>query len=184
MNLTLPPLYKKLMLLAIVIGPIYWLMLTDDGQRRTDLVLLSLMDKPSVGMRLDVLGPEVGEEAIHKLYPDTPWQCEDKVTDFGSRVCHAAIGAFNDTPAQVMVFYLHQGALNAMKVVYRGGYHEWLVGQTARMLGRAERSQSDPASPAVLRWDTGKGTLVIQEEVRSDGEPPSLLWLSKALVSP
>ena len=41
--MTLNSLYKRLFLLFLVLGPFFWLMFTEDGKRRTDLVLLSLL---------------------------------------------------------------------------------------------------------------------------------------------
>jgi hypothetical protein len=174
----IPALYKKLLALAIVIGPIYWLMFTEDGRRRTDLVVLSLKGDPFVALRLDILGPQANEQAIREFLPRLTWECDDAPSAFGEHHCLAPIGAFNDAPAHYLLTYFDQGGLSAMKVVYRSPYHDWLVGLNRSMLG-------DPGPPlqGVLRWKTERGLVLMQARPDPDREEPSLLWLSAELAA-
>lgn len=169
----IPALYKKLLLLVMVIGPIYWLMFTDDGRRRTDLVILTLLGHPSVELRLDILAPAATEQEFREFLPDVEWQCRNTRSPFGERSCLSTIASFNDAPARNLVLYFEENAFQAMKVVYRSGYHDWLVALLRDMLG-------DPATSAggVLQWDTGKGLVLMQEQLSGQGEEPALMWLS------
>ena len=73
----LHPLYKRLMLLLIVIGPFFWLVFTTDGQRRVDLVLLSLWRG---GAAMDVAFAKLREDAresdLRGSFPDVPLSCD------------------------------------------------------------------------------------------------------------
>ncbi len=169
----IPSLYKRLMAVIAVIGPIYWLMLTEDGRRRTDLVVLYLSGDPTVELRLDTLASSATEEQFREFVPDVAWQCENTRTFFGERTCMSPIGSFNDTPSHYMVLYYEENALQAMKVAYRENYQEWLTTQLGQMLGQ-------PASGGngVLQWSTGNGLVLIQEKLPPDAEKPTLMWLS------
>ena len=169
----IPSLYKKLMLLIIVIGPIYWLMFTEDGQRRTDLVVLNLAGNPGVELRLDILASAASEEQIRKFLPDVEWQCRNDATPFGERTCVSPISGFNDTPAHYMTLYFEQDALQAMKVVYRRAYHKWLGSQLGHILGGPPTIES-----GVAQWNTGKGLVLMQEQLSETREEPTLMWLS------
>lgn len=169
----LPPLYKRFMAVIIVIGPIYWLMLTEDGRRRTDLVVLHLAGDPTVELRLDTLSSAAGEEEFREFVPDVEWQCKNSRTPFGERTCMSPIGSFNDTPAHYMVLYYEENALQAMKVAYRDDYHHWLTSQLGGMLGQPRSSEG-----GVLQWRTGNGLVLMQEKLLPDSEKPTLMWLS------
>lgn len=169
----LPSLYKRLMAVIIVIGPIYWLMLTEDGRRRTDLVVLYLAGEPTVELRLDTLAPAASEERFREFVPDVEWQCENTRTPLGERTCMSPIGSFNGTPAHYMVLYYEENALQAMKVAYRDDYHDWLTAQLGRMLGQPASGEN-----GVLQWSTGNGLVLMQEELPPDSEKPTLMWLS------
>ena len=86
----IPALYKKLMAVIAVIGPIYWLMLTDDGRRRTDLVVLYLAGEPTVELRLDTLASAASEERFREFVPDVEWQCENTRTPVRRTHLHVA----------------------------------------------------------------------------------------------
>ena len=168
----IPALYKKLLLFVIVAGPIFWLMFTEDGRRRTDLVALSLAGDPSVELRLDILASVATEEKFHEFLPDVTWQCQNTHSPFGERSCVSPIASFNDAPAHYLVLYFQNNALQAMKVVYRRSYHDWLVALVDEMLGTPA-----PAGD-VLQWDTGKGLVLMQKQLAEQDGEPTLMWLS------
>jgi hypothetical protein len=174
----IPTLYKKFLLLAIVIGPIYWLMFTEDGRRRTDIVFLTLAGDPSVELRLDILASGASEEDFREFLPDIAWKCENQRTDFGERNCVSPIAAFNDAPAHYLVLYFDTSRLNAMKVVYRRGYHDWLVRQLRQMLGEPVSSDE-----GILQWTTDKGLILMPRRLLPEGDDPTMLWLSAELAA-
>ena len=169
----IPPLYKKILLLVIVIGPMYWLMFTEDGRRRTDLVVLSLSGDSSVELRLDTLASVATEDEIREFLPDVEWQCHNTRSPFGERSCVSPIASFNDAPAHYLVLYFEDDSLQAMKVVYRRGYHNWLAALVEDMLGAPA-----PSTEGVLQWDTGKGLVLMQKQLAEQSEEPTLMWLS------
>ena len=169
----IPRAYKTLLALAVVIGPITWLTFTEDGQRRTDLMLLGFMDEPFVEMRLDTLASAATEDQVREFLPKVQWQCRNARSAFGERSCTAAIGAFNDVPARYLVLYYDANALQAMKVVYREGYHRFLLTQLNEMLGKGENGAG-----GVTQWKTERGLVLMPREAgESEGEL-SLMWLS------
>ncbi len=41
-KIKIPKLYKRLLLIVIVVGPMWWLIFTEDGQRRSDMFMLRM----------------------------------------------------------------------------------------------------------------------------------------------
>jgi hypothetical protein len=168
----IPRFYKTLLALTVVIGPITWLMLTEDGRRRTDLMILGFKGEHMVEMRLDTLAAAATEAQVRQFLPQVKWQCHEGRNAFGDLSCVSPIGAFNDTPAHYLVMYYEAQALQAMKVVYRGGYHGHLTGLLRRMLGPGENLDG------ILQWVTDRGLVLVQAELSEDAAEPTLLWLS------
>jgi len=176
MGYRLHPLYKNLLILAVVLGPIVWLMLTEDGQRRTDLVLLSLFGKSEVNLAIEHLNGEVTEADLRHLYPELPLACAERATPYGDRLCSAEIGAFNQIPSRALVLYLEGDRLRAVKVDYRPRYQEVLRQQLAGRLGKIG-IRGEPREGA-LAWKVQGGLLLMPaEEPNMDGEA-ALMWLS------
>ena len=172
----IPRLYKTILALTVVIGPFSWLMFTEDGQRRADLMILAFKDSPFIEMRLDTLASSATESQVREFLPDVVWQCQNNRTPFGERNCVTPIGAFNDTPAHYVVMYFENDALQAMKIVYRGRYHDYLLSLTETMLG-------EPAAQSgVLEWKTDRGVVVMQERVSRNEAEPSLFWMAADYV--
>jgi hypothetical protein len=171
----IPTLYKRLLALAIVIGPMWWLLFTEDGRRRTDLAVLFLRGDAAVALDLALLGPQADEPQLRRFLPQLGWHCADGPGEFGDRRCHADIGSFNQTPAHRLTVYFRDGHLNALQVRYRQPYHNWLRSLNRRLLG-------SPAGgdPGVLQWHTPRGVVLMPANPSTDGAPPSLLWLSTA----
>ncbi len=172
----IPRLYKTLLALTVVIGPITWLMITEDGRRRSDLMVLSFKDAPMVQMRLAPLTSAFTEEQMREFLPEIQWQCSNNRSDFGERSCVSPIGAFNETPAHYMVMYYQESALQAMKVVYSDDYHNYLTGLVTQMLG----SPND--NGGILRWPTEGGLVLMPAKLTADTREPSMMWLSAERV--
>jgi len=173
----IPRFYKTLLALTVVVGPITWLMLTDDGRRRADLMVLAFTDDPMVEMRLAPLTSAFTEAQVREFMPDeVKWQCSNSRSGFGERSCVTPIASFNDTPAHYLVMYFQEDALQAMKMVYRDDYHGYLTELLTQML---DEPRSDDG---VLRWKTDHGLVLLPKTLADDREEPSMLWLSASRV--
>jgi hypothetical protein len=171
MKSILPPLYKKLLLLAIVIGPFYWLVFTEDGQRRTDLALLHLMGQAQIGLAVEHLQPTMTETDIRALFPDLELQCGAGGAPFGDRLCMARLGAFNQIPARAISLHLQGDQLRALRVDYRRGYHEPMRAQLERRIGAPQVGEA-------LTWPVSGGVLLMPAERPKNDAEAALFWFS------
>ncbi len=174
-------LYKKLILLGIVIGPIFWLVFTDDGQRRSDSVFLWLKGENSIEFNLKELDAALTESELKTVYPDITWQCETRETSFGDHLCLTRIGTFNGIPAKYLTLFFADQRISALKLIYHPGYHEQLQAQLLQQLGDAEDESraavTSPAPGSIVRWRTNHGEVVVKRKLAED-EEAALFWLS------
>jgi len=175
----LPPLYKKLLALAAVIGPMFWLLLTEDGRRRTDMLMLWFFGEPQVSMALEQLRDDLGEAELRRVYPQLALVCEDRESAFGRRSCKAPISGFNEVPAHYLAFFLTDDRLTALKAGYRSNYHDSMVATMRRMLGAPVGARDSPA----LSWPAGAGVVLLPREAVADKEESALLWLGPTLAA-
>jgi hypothetical protein len=173
MSLKLNPLYKKLMAFFIVIAPMYWLTLTEDGRRRTEMVVLMLMGPPTIDLRIDTLSSAAGEEHFRQFFPELELTCKDARSEDGDRTCAAPIGSFNGAPSHYILLHFDQDALNTLQISYRYNYHTFMVQQISYLLNKAPEEQD-----GVLQWPTEYGLVLMQAEAGPEGSKPSMLWLS------
>lgn len=175
--------YKTLLILSLVLGPFFWLVLSADGQRRSDLVMLSLFtDREPMNLALANLQPQFSEQDFRRNLPEIPLQCEDRSGHFGSRVCAAPIAAINGAPAKQVSLYFESGALNAVKLVYEAAHQDYLAERLTYDLGPPSRSGEAPDDQGVRTWNTAHGQVLLPL-VPGLGEDPSLLWLSNRFLS-
>jgi hypothetical protein len=178
MNLKVNPLYKRLMLLALVLGPIFWLVFSEDGQRRSDLVLLSLWEgTEAMDVALDKLHEGVVENELRRNFPDVPLSCEQQPSLFGDQTCSAPIASFNGAPARYAVVYFRDGKLSAVKLAYRRSYHDYVARDLHRRLG-APQTTADQ----VWNWPTPGGLVLMPTELPGQGDEPTVIWLSSQQV--
>jgi hypothetical protein len=181
-DLRIPRLYKTLLALAAVLGPIAWLLLAGDGQRRTDLVLMRLLGRPSFDAALDAFSDRLDEARLRQAFPDLVLGCTDSPNPFGDRLCTAGIGSFDGWPARAAVFYLRDRRLSAVKVVYQGAYHDrlraWVAEQAARHGPEGGHSVDIGSGKGVDSWAVPGGMLVMKSGELGPGDEPALLWLS------
>jgi hypothetical protein len=184
MNTGISRRYKTLVALALVAGPLIWLLFTPDGQRRTDLVLMPLLGRPDIELSLADLRSDLGESDIRARLPQVDLQCSQGETPFGDRVCTAHIGAFGRLPAEALAFYLSSGELRAFKLIYRRDVQGELLASLFRRLGGGETGEHGAAGGAarVLSWPVVDGVLLLNAGDLAPGEEPALLWLSGAAV--
>jgi len=186
MNLRLNPLYKKLLMLAIVIGPVYWLVFTDDGRRRSDLVWLHLFGKGAElnNLAVESLRSGMTETRFRGLFPDLELVCEEVVNPFGDRFCTAAVDAFSGIPSRAFTLFLSGDWLRAAKLNYRRAYHEPLKRDLIRRVGSpVAQSQEGPATfEGPLSWVVGDGLLLLPPEGPESDADAALMWLSAAAI--
>jgi len=181
MNLKLPFLYKKLLLLAVVFGPITWLMFTDDGQRRTDTAVLWLFGEKEVNMDLAILDSQFTEDDLKQVYPDLNWQCQTGKITYGDQLCVSRVGVFNGIPARYISFIFQAKKLSALKLNYRNNNHQQFQTLLRQQLGSPEleaRTTVDAPDPEeVLQWRTPYGAVVMKRELLKS-EEAALFWLA------
>ena len=184
MTYRLPLIYKKLLILCVVFGPILWLMFTEDGQRRTDTMVLWLFGEEEISMDLDALSNQYAEQEIGKVYGNLNWRCQDREDTYGDRVCVARIGIFNGIPARYLTVFYRDGRLSAVKLHYRAHNHGQLQSQLYTLWGDPyEPTQTTSEdSGQVLQWRTHFGLVLMKKALIGDDEP-ALFWLSSNLVS-
>ena len=187
MNLKLPLLYKQLLILALVFGPIVWLMFTDDGQRRTDTMVLWLFGENEIKMDLSELDSRLTEADLKQVYPDLDWDCQLRQTTYGDRICVSRLGVFNGIPVRYITVFFRTDGLAAMKLHYRRDNHVQLQNQTIQQLGQPEPGTAIAVTPApsdeVLQWRTLSGAVIMKRSLL-DADEPSMFWLSADLLNP
>ncbi len=185
MNLRLNPLYKKLLLLAVVLGPIYWLVFTDDGQRRMDLVMLYVFgDGGELNLAIEKLHSEMTEDQFRGLFPDLALVCDDRSNPFGDRLCTAEVDAFSGIPARAFTLFLSGESLRAAKLNYRRSYHEALQQDLTRRVGTLvpQSLQGPEAIEGPLSWVVGDGLLLMPSQEPESEANAALMWLSELAV--
>ena len=180
MSLRLPPLYKKLLLLAIVLGPIVWLVFTPDGRRRTDLVMLYLFGKQEFNLAIENLQGSMTETEFRDTFTDLELSCANAGNPFGNRVCTADVGSFNAIPSRGFTLFFDGDRLRAAKLNYLSAYHETLETQMTKRLGmRAERRE---ANGDAVSWQVSDGLLLMPGTVPESDADAALMWLSAAAL--
>jgi hypothetical protein len=180
MNLRLNPLYKKLLILSLVLGPMVWLVFTKDGQRRSDLVLLYLFGQEELNLAIENLHGNMTEADFRSLFPELPLTCDKGANPFGDRLCTAEIGAFSAIPARAFTLFLDGKRLRAAKVNYRRAYHAVLENQISNRLGAPPAM--DPSGPEAVSWQVGDGLLLMPGSEPEDDSEAALLWLSNSAL--
>lgn len=187
-SLKLPPAYKTFLMLALVFLPFFWLTFTVDGQRRTDLVLMTLLGKPELNAALDAFESRLTEAQLRATFPQLELRCAEGANPFGNRLCTAEIGSFNQHPASSVTFFFLDDQLRATKVVYRRAYHElmhqWLTRRLAEREAPALPGAPLPeAEPGVRTEPVRDGLLLMRAGKLDKGDEPALIWLSGAALA-
>ncbi|KAA6184194.1 hypothetical protein F2Q65_13460 [Thiohalocapsa marina] len=178
MNLKIPRSYKLILSLALVAGPFTWLVLTEDGQRRSDLFLLQVTGHPSFNIAYDHLNQHVTQSDFETLFPKVRFQCEARETAFGERVCAAEIASFNGMPARTVRLYYRGDLLTSMHLNYRERYHELLEASLRNGLG----DPLQPVGAGVLLWRLPEGVVMLAAAPPETPGDAALLWLSPGMA--
>jgi hypothetical protein len=187
----IPRLYKTLLALAAVLGPIYWLMLTEDGQRRTDLTLMWILGRPSFDAALESFSDRLSEARLRESFPALALQCSDGANAFGDRLCAARIGSFNQYPARGLSLFFEGKRLVAAKVLYAPAYHGrlrgWVERRVARLAEGSGRQGVQAPEPVVdggvAAWRVSDGVLMLKDGELGRRDEPALVWLSGATLA-
>ena len=169
-------LYLRLLVVVLLLSPVLWLTLSDEGQRTADLLLLKFSGDPDIALDFDALSTTATEAGLRKGIPGAEFDCKDQRSDFGTRICYAPIASFNGNPARYVTFFFGPGGLRAAKVAYRHAYHDRIVQQLGATLGRPARPAG--ADGGVLQWTAAGGVVVLSEKEPADSRSAALMWLA------
>lgn len=162
-------------LLALILGaPLVWLMLTTDGQRRTDLFLLKLKGLPEVDIRFDALSPGLEMADLQGQMPAINFNCA--TAPEGGEACHANLAGFNSVPAHFLTLFFGEQGLKAVKVRYRRSYHDHLLAVLGRDYG-APAEGAEAGAPRLHLWSAGEGALILPQAAPPK-QPAELVWVA------
>ena len=165
-----------MLILGAILGPLAWLMFTDDGQRYGDIFMLELGDAEPMNMNFANLSSRVDEETIQRQFPKIKFQCLDQVSAFGQRQCTSAISSINGAPAQYIKIFFVQSHLSAVKVGYQPSYHQYVYQSIQASFGEGEAGPEQ----GMRRWNTGDGMLYAPPQNLTLAQEAALLWLVSA----
>lgn len=174
-------IYKTLIIIAIVIAPIYWLMITEDGKRRADTLILWLSGGDPININFKALDSRYSIADWKKVYEDIDWECKEQASTWGDETCYAEISSYNGIPARYITAFFAEGYSSALKLVYRNQYHAQLGAELLHQLGEPEYitagPEDAPDSNSIVRWQTDHGVVLLKQQLGSGEEEASLLWL-------
>ena len=179
----LSKIYKTFIIIAIVVAPIYWLMITEDGKRRTDTLLLWITGGDPININFKALDSQYSIQDWKKVYEDIDWQCMQQASTWGDEICYSEISSYNGIPARYVTVFFAEGHSNALKLVYRNLYHAQIGLELQNQLGKPGKVDAGPGdapdSNSILKWQTDHGVLLLKQELGSGEEEASLLWLPR-----
>lgn len=164
----------------IVLAPGFWLTMTSDGQRRTDAMLLHWFGQEAITINYSELNVQLTEQQWMQVYEQLHWKCENQKSAFGETSCIARVGSINEIPAQYIVAFFVAARLNAVKITYRDIYHQSLLEQLNKLLGKANGDittyKDQSKGDQVLRWSLDDGIVIMKKQLEANDEPV-LIWL-------
>lgn len=170
--------HKRFFLVLIVVAPMYWLLFTEDGKKRSDTVILWLAGGDPINLNFRVLDNHYSMQDWKKVFEDIEWKCQEQATTFGEQFCFSEISSYNGIPARYLSVFFRDSHVNAVKLVYRNQYHQQLGMDLHQQLGTPLLQKHDSQENDMLQWHTDYGMVMIKKEITPD-EEASLIWLSK-----
>lgn len=164
--------YIRILIITLVLGPLTWLMFTDEGQRVGDIFMLELGDSEPLNLNFAQLSSRVDEATLMEQFPQIKLACVDQKIAFGMRQCSSPISAINGTPAQYVTFYFIQNQLIEVNVGYQPSYHQYLYNGLLASFGEGEVGPE----AGLRRWNTGKGLLYAPPQTLTVGKKTVLIW--------
>lgn len=170
--------HKRFFLVLIVIAPMYWLIFTDDGKRRSDTLILWLAGGDPIDLNFRVLDNHYSIDDWKKVFADIDWDCKNQETAFGDQYCFSEISSYNGIPARYLTAFFKNSHINAVKLVYRNQYHQQLGLDLHQQLGTPLHQTHESAENDMLQWHAESGMVMVKTELKPE-EEASLIWLSK-----
>ena len=164
--------YIKFLILTVVLGPLAWVMFTEEGQRVSDIFMLELGDSEALNLNFANLSYRVDESILKEQFPQLKLACKDQETAFGPRLCSSPISAINGAPAKFVTFYFIQDQLVEVNVGYQPSYHQYLYRGLLSSFGEGEAGPE----PGLSRWNTGEGLLYAPPKTLMVGQKSVLIW--------
>lgn len=168
--------HKRFFLVLIVVAPIYWLVFTEDGRRRSDTVILWLFGGDPIHINFQEISKQYSKQEWMKVFQDVDWQCSEQASGFGESLCYSEISSYNGIPANYISVFFKDSHVNAVKLVYRNQYHQQLGQDLLQQLGTPIDRKHESADN-MLQWTTEHGSVMIKTEITPD-EEASLIWIS------
>ena len=166
------PLFKRGMAFIMVIAPFWWLVMTDDGQRRSDLVMNALFgDGEAMNLSFSKLTADARLEDFQANWPELALQCADRDSEFGNRHCQASVTESNGTPARQVHLYLQDQRVHAVQLDYVGAHHQYMLTRLYDELGPAS------VNKGVWQWTTNAGVVLAPQTLTSTSDA-AVLWIS------
>ncbi len=172
----LHPLFKRGMAFLMVIAPFWWLVMTDDGQRRSDLVMNTLFGEgEAMNLSFSKLTTDARLEDFQSNWPELDFRCGVLNTPYGDHYCKAALTESNGVPARQVHLYLQNNTVRAVQLNYYPAHHTYLLTRLYEELGAAsERSN-------VWEWKTEAGTVVAAKQIQSQ-EDAAVIWIARPSI--
>lgn len=170
--------HKRFFLVVIVVLPMWWLLFTEDGKRRSDTLILWLFGGDPINLNFKALDNQYTREEWQTVFDDIDWACQDSETAFGDSFCYSEISSYNGIPARYLTAFFRDDQVNAVKLVYRNQYHQQLGMDIHEQLGTPLLQSHEQEGNDLLQWHTEHGTVMLKTEL-TPNEEASLLWLSR-----
>lgn len=170
--------HKRIFLVIIVVAPMWWLLFTEDGKRRSDTLVLWLMGGDPIDINFSVLDNKYSVDDWKKVFSDISWQCREQRSEFGDYLCFSEISSYNGIPARYLSVFFKNSYVHAIKLVYRNQYHQQIALDLQQQLGTPVNQLGSTAEGDVLKWDAGYGMLFIKKSLTSN-EDASMMWVTK-----
>jgi hypothetical protein len=172
----LPKPLRTLFMVAVVLAPIYWLIMTDSGRQTTDLMLLDLFGKDTIRLQISNLTSQASEDMFHEQFPDVTFVCADQATEYGNRICQSSVGSFNDLPSQHLLLFFSNNRLQAFKLTYQLSYHDVAVRRMENDIVDAGQALDPDAE--ILQWRTSGGLMVMQRARPQSHQDAAIMWIA------
>ncbi|MCP3668639.1 MAG: hypothetical protein GY696_40190 [Gammaproteobacteria bacterium] len=164
-------IYTTVLLIVIVVAPIYWLLGTEDGKRRSDTLILWVSGGDPIDINFKALDDLLTEKEWKNVYPDIAWKCGAEVSTWGTSLCTAEISSYNGIPAKYVTVFFVSDYASGLKLAYREQYHQSLGKELQYQLGRP-----DGVSGGVVRWKLEHGVVLLKQLLEKNDEA-ALLWV-------
>ncbi len=169
---------KRLYIIVVLAVPLYWLMLTDEGHRFTDIMILKASGGETMDIHLEALNSALSEKGLQEQLPETPFSCVDQKSSLGDRICQVKLAAFNGIPARFAIAYFSGDRLRALNIGYQRPYHQKLLDYLITTYDKPgpDGHLTPAGGPGFYRWQVGDGELIALDEQSLEGNEASLLW--------